>query len=75
MEKKNVHIGYEIMKELKKRNLSVSWLAMKTDDDASNLCKQLRGKYIKHEKLEKICKALKIDYFALYSQQVADDIQ
>ena len=72
--KNNVHIGNEIRKELGKRKLSIAWLAKEILDDPSNLCKQLGSKFIKHEKLYEISKALRKDFFALYSQQLADEI-
>jgi hypothetical protein len=44
---KNLHIGNEIRKELRKQDQSIAWLADKVDFDPSNLDQQLKSSNIK----------------------------
>ena len=68
-----VHIGDEIRKELNKQSRSIAWLADEIEHDSSNLHKQLSSRYIHFKWLYRISKVIKKDFFALYSQQLADD--
>ena len=71
--KMELHIGDEIKKELAIQERFVAWLASKIDYDSSNLHKLLMSPNIKHKRLYEISKALKKDFFSLYSQQLSEE--
>ena len=70
-----IHIGKEIKQRLHALERSVAWLAKKIDCDRSNLSKNLKCPHIHPELLYRISVALRMDFFARYSQQLQDDIQ
>jgi hypothetical protein len=67
---KNLHIGNEIRKELRKQDRSIAWLANKVDIDPSNLNQQLKSSNIRTKLLCDISLALKKDFFKFFSQQL-----
>jgi hypothetical protein len=71
---KNLHIGEEIRKELRKQNRSIDWLADKVNIDPSNLNQQLKSSNIKTKILYDISLVLKKDFFKFFSQQLIHDI-
>ena len=80
MKKKNnkfdetcIHIGDAIRKELNKQKRSIAWLSNEIAHDVSNLHKQLNSPHIHSKWLYRISKALKKDFFALYSQKLSDE--
>ena len=57
-----VHIGEEILKELKAQERSVAWLAKKVNRDRSNLNKQLKCPHLHGELLYRISTVLGVDF-------------
>jgi hypothetical protein len=72
---RTLHIGNEILQQLKVQERSVAWLARKIYCDPSNLCKQLKGEHLHTELLYRISIALEKDFFSLYSQQISEKTQ
>ena len=61
-----IHIGTEILKELKNQKRSVSWLADEIGHDQSYLNKLVRKAHLKPELLFSISIALKKNFFESY---------
>ena len=70
-----VHIGEEILKELKAQERSVAWLATKINRDRSNFNRQLKNPHLHSELLYRISSVLGVDFFACYSHQLSVEIQ
>ena len=68
-----IHMGDEIRKELNKQKRSVAWLADEIEHDSSNLNKQLSSQYIHSKWLYRISRVFKKDFFAFYSQKLANE--
>ena len=66
-----LHIGQRIKQTLAIKKRTVAWLAEAVNCDSSNLLKILKDNDIDSDLLYKISIALGVDFFALYSQQIA----
>ena len=73
--KQTIHIGEEILKQLKIQQRSIAWLAKKVNCDRSNLRKQLFLQHINTELLYQISTVLDKDFFVSFSNQLAEDKQ
>ncbi|GHT50186.1 hypothetical protein AGMMS49982_05060 [Bacteroidia bacterium] len=69
-----IHIGQRIQQSLKDKKLSIAWLAEKVNCDRSNFYKILKCKDIHSRLLYQISIALEEDFFAVYSQKIAEKI-
>jgi len=66
-----MHIGEIILKKLKEKERSVAWLARQVNCNDGNLGRQLKNSaHLHSELLLRISKALEIDFFAYYSQEI-----
>jgi DNA-binding Xre family transcriptional regulator len=65
----NIHTGNLIKTHLEKQERTKHWLAQKVGIDPSNFNRLLQKQYIDTDKLMKISLALKVDFFALLSQE------
>ena len=65
--KTNIDIGKAIRQKMSEQGTTTAWLARQVGCDRSNLGKQLRKRHVAPDLLLKISRALKIDFFALYS--------
>ena len=72
---KNIDIGLIIRQKMSEQGTPIAWLARQVDYDRSNLWKLLHHKHIYPELLLKISMALKTDFFAYYSQYLAQIIE
>ena len=67
-----LHIGFEVIKELRRQKRSVSWLAEEIGCDNSNLGKQLNKQHLSSELMFRISSALGKDFFKLFSETLSD---
>ncbi|GAP72184.1 hypothetical protein [Candidatus Symbiothrix dinenymphae] len=70
-----IHIGQTIRQRLDDKQRKVAWLAREINYDNSNLHKLLKQKHIYPDLLYKISIAMEEDFFALYSQQIAETLK
>jgi len=73
MEKEILNMGKLIKEELKRQDQTIAWLARKISSDRSNFHKLLNKYDISHDKLQKISKILKHDFFKYYSTDLQKD--
>lgn len=66
-----MHIGEEIKKELQRQERTASWLARRINCDRTNVYNIFRRKTIDTELLLAISQALKVDFFARYSENLS----
>ena len=72
MGKRCIHIGNEIHKELTSQRRSVSWLSNQLGCNRTNIYNIFLRSAISSDLLMRISIALNKDFFALYSQQLAE---
>ena len=73
---KNIHINHLILKKLKEKDRSISWLARQMRCDKDNLRKILKNnREVYPSLLLQISSVLDEDFFAFYSQIVAEEKQ
>ncbi len=72
MRKTCIHIGKEIHDELLRQEQSVQWLSQQLGCNRTNIYNIFVRESIGTELLLKISVALHKDFFALYSQQLAE---
>ena len=68
-----LHLGDEVKRELNVQKRSVAWLAAEIDHDPSNLSDKLNSPYIHNRWLYEISRALKRDFFSLYTKYLVDE--
>ena len=67
----NIHIGKTILKKLKEKERSIAWLARQINCDDANLGRLLRNnRHIHSKPLYDISKALEVDLFVYYSEEL-----
>jgi len=70
---KNIHINHLILQKLEEKERTIPWLAKKMEYDRNNLRKILKNnRDIYTSLLFRISDALDEDFFALYSQILAE---
>ena len=65
----DIHIGKIIKTTLDARGQSYSWLARQINTDVSNVPKILKRGSLNTDMLFRISLAMKVDFFAYYSEQ------
>ncbi|GHT41137.1 hypothetical protein AGMMS49965_10470 [Bacteroidia bacterium] len=70
-----IDIGQRIKQKLAAEKRTVAWLAEAINCDSSNLLKTLKNNYIYSDVLYKISIALGEDFFAFYSQKIAETLE
>jgi predicted transcriptional regulator len=65
-----IHIGDIIRQQLKEEGRTLVWLSKQINCDSSNLCKLLNQKSFYTDQLYRISKALKTDYFQIFSENL-----
>ena len=72
MGKMYIHIGEEIRNELEVQGRSVSWLSQELGCNRTNIYNIFMRDTISTDLLKRISIALNKDFFALFSQQLAE---
>ena len=70
-----IHIGKEIMMELRHQERGVTWLADKLHCDRTNVYDIFKRQGIDTRLLERISIILKRNFFSLYCQDNSDDVE
>jgi plasmid maintenance system antidote protein VapI len=74
MNTEDFHIGCLIKEDLKKKDLTIAWLARQVGHDDGNLGRVLKdNQHIHSELLYRISKALRHDFFIYYSMFLHDN--
>ena len=68
-----LHIGKLIEEEMHRQERTPTWLAKKINCERPNVYYIFKQESINTDLLLKICRALKTDFFALYSNEVNSD--
>ncbi|MCH5221078.1 MAG: XRE family transcriptional regulator [Muribaculaceae bacterium] len=68
-----IHIGKIIHAELLRQERTPTWLAKKINCERPNIYYIIKQPSINTEMLERISKALDIDFFKIYSDQLNND--
>lgn len=74
MGKTYIHIGKEIHEELLRQGRSVLWLSQQLECNRTNIYNIFVRESISTELLVKISIALRKDFFAFYSEQLAESL-
>ena len=70
----NIDLGNLIIKKLKEKQRSISWLAKQIGFDNSNLRKILKStRYLTPELIYSISEVLEEDFFACYSERLKEN--
>lgn len=70
-----VHIGREIETELRRQGRGVTWLAQRLHCDRTNVYNIFSREGIDTILLQRICVVLNRNFFALYCQEGANDVE
>ena len=70
--REELHIGNIIKETLKKKKLSMAWLARQVNYEERNFCKKLKNNVISKELLHFISEVSQIDFFIYYSDDLRE---